>query len=163
MKEYEGKPDPKYGGIVTNVYKLPVGTTFHVMNGAWTGKICQDDIGKFIRIEGCSPIRFVDKDESYLAIKPIKGIHYDVSPTSSDNIENIVKINQCSVCKNNNSSMCDICTTTESGVLPNNFLADVSKITPFFVDSYYEILDKCITLLKQSKIDYRLDSFNLGD
>jgi hypothetical protein len=75
MKEYIGKPDPKYGGIVTNVCELPVDTVFYVRNGCWTGKICQDNVSKYIHIEGCSPKRFKDGDEEYLAIQPIEGVH----------------------------------------------------------------------------------------
>jgi len=163
MKEYEGKPDPKYGGIVTNVYKLPVGTTFYVMNGAWTGKICQDDISKFIKIEGCSPIRFDDKDESYLAIQPIKGIHYGMTNANNDEVVKVEMIKHCSVCKHYNSLLCKTCTIIADNASPNNFLADVSKITPFFVDSYYEILNKYIYLLKRNELEYELDSFNLGE
>lgn len=74
MKEYVGKPDPKYGGIVTNVCELPVGTIFYVRNGAWTGIIKEDDISKYVHIGGCSPKRFKDGDEEYLAISIIDNI-----------------------------------------------------------------------------------------
>jgi hypothetical protein len=73
----EGERDPKYGGVITNVCKLPVGTKFFVRNGCWTGVIGQDDISKFVRIGDRSLKRFNDNDEEYLAIDPIKGIHYN--------------------------------------------------------------------------------------
>lgn len=161
MKEYAGKPDPKYGGIVTNVCELPIGTKFFVYNGGWTGKICQDDIGKYISIEGRSLKRFKDGDEGYLAIQSIEGIH-DVTKYKQKEIV-VEKINHCSVCKYNNSSACEKCIITSDNALPNHFLADCSKITPFFIDSYYEILNKYIQLLNKSGINYKLDCFDIGD
>ena len=32
-KDYYGNPDPKYGGKLTDLRTLPVGTKFHVANG----------------------------------------------------------------------------------------------------------------------------------
>ena len=40
--EYKpGERDPRYGGIVTDIATLPVGTTFEVRNGCWWGKIVE--------------------------------------------------------------------------------------------------------------------------
>ena len=41
--ENVGKPDPEYGGVLTDISTLPVGTTFYVKNGAWYGKIVDLD------------------------------------------------------------------------------------------------------------------------
>lgn len=150
----EGMRDPKYGGIVTNVCELPVGTTFHVNNDGWTGTIKCDAQGFYIHIDGCSPKRFKYGDEEYLAIKIVN---------DSDDVKIIEKINHCSVCKNNNSSICKDCVIKSDSASPNNFLADCSKITPFFVDSYYEILNKYIHLLKHDGINYKIDTFDIGD
>lgn len=64
----EGNKDPKYGGIITNICNLPVGTTFYVKNGAWTGTICEDKIGLYIHIDGCKPYRFKRGDTHLLSI-----------------------------------------------------------------------------------------------
>lgn len=45
IKENLGKPDPEYGGILTDVSTLPVGTTFFVCNGCWWGEIVEMDNG----------------------------------------------------------------------------------------------------------------------
>lgn len=37
-KDYYGNSDPKYGGILTDLYTLPVGTKFFVTNGLWEGE-----------------------------------------------------------------------------------------------------------------------------
>ena len=42
-KDYYGNSDPKYGGILTDLRKLPVGTKFVVANGWWTGEILSDN------------------------------------------------------------------------------------------------------------------------
>lgn len=164
MKEYVGKPDPKYGGIVTNICELPVGTTFYVRNGAWTGTICHDDNGKFLHIGGCPPIRIKEGDENYLAIDIIKNIYTNSNNVNfSNNIETVEKINHCSVCKNDNSSECKKCIIVAGNASPNNFLADCSKITPFFIDSYYELFNKYIHLLKLNGTNYKLNVFDIGD
>lgn len=41
-KDYYGNPDPKYGGKLTDLRKLPVGTEFWVANGWWQGKILSE-------------------------------------------------------------------------------------------------------------------------
>ena len=43
--DYYGNPDPKYGGTLTDLYSLPVGTVIHVANGAWSGVIDYDEHG----------------------------------------------------------------------------------------------------------------------
>lgn len=37
-----GKRDPQYGGVLTDVSRLPVGTEFLVRNGFWLGRIVSD-------------------------------------------------------------------------------------------------------------------------
>ena len=41
-QDYYGNPDPQYGGKLTNLRKLPVGTEFWVANGWWKGKILSE-------------------------------------------------------------------------------------------------------------------------
>ena len=41
--DYYGNSDPKYGGKLTDLRKLPVGTEFFVANGYWCGKILSDN------------------------------------------------------------------------------------------------------------------------
>lgn len=170
MKSHVGKPDPKYGGVVTNVCALPVGTKFYVRNGAWAGCICQDDISKYIKIEGCSPKRFKDDDEEYLAIElnltPYSNEitqYLNIPKENNDEMIRIEVIKNCSVCKHNNSNMCNLCYIAYDNAIPSHFLADVSKINPYFIDSYYELLNKYTQLLKSAGIDYKLDIFDIGD
>ena len=59
--DIEGGKDSKYGGIITDINKLPVGTKFFVCNGAWYGTICQDKEGKYIDIENHGISRFKGK------------------------------------------------------------------------------------------------------
>jgi hypothetical protein len=42
-KDYYGNSDPKYGGILTDLYTLPAGTKFEVANGLWTGEKLDDN------------------------------------------------------------------------------------------------------------------------
>jgi hypothetical protein len=37
-------------GVTTDIYKLPVGTKFHVVNGAWDGEIVEKDKLKYMHI-----------------------------------------------------------------------------------------------------------------
>ena len=41
-KDYYGNSDPEYGGILTDLRTLPVGTRFFVANGWWEGEILSD-------------------------------------------------------------------------------------------------------------------------
>lgn len=159
----EGRTDPLYGGIITNVYKLPVGSTFFVRNGCWTGTICEDKKGLYIHIDGCKPHRFKRGDRYLLSI--------DISEESREEetkkmqIEVIIKdvVNPCSICRNKDNEACKQCVISKENIIPNNFLADTSKITPFFVDSYYEILNKYNQLLNKIGLETRIEPFDLGD
>lgn len=42
-KDFYGNSDPNYGGILTDLRTLPVGTEFYVANGAWYGKTLPDN------------------------------------------------------------------------------------------------------------------------
>ena len=37
-QDYYGNSHPEYGGILTDLRTLPVGTEFYVANGAWYGE-----------------------------------------------------------------------------------------------------------------------------
>ena len=41
--DYYGNSDPQYGGILTDLYTLPVGTKFFVANGCWEGEKLEGD------------------------------------------------------------------------------------------------------------------------
>lgn len=43
--DYYGNSDPKYGGVLTDLYSLPVGTSFYVVNGAYSAYIWFDNHG----------------------------------------------------------------------------------------------------------------------
>lgn len=79
------------------------------------------------------------------------------------NSEVVIKdvISPCSVCKNNKD--CNNCTISKDNIIPSNFLADTSKITPFFVDSYYELLNNYTQLLNKLGLEVRTEPFELGD
>lgn len=42
-KDYYGNSDPNYGGTLTDLYTLKVGTKFFVANGYWEGEKLEDD------------------------------------------------------------------------------------------------------------------------
>ncbi len=42
-RDYYGNSDPQYGGILTDLRTLPVGTEFHVANGWWEGEKLSDN------------------------------------------------------------------------------------------------------------------------
>lgn len=42
-KDYYGNSDPKYGGVLTDLRKLPIGTKFFVANGWWEGKVLSEN------------------------------------------------------------------------------------------------------------------------
>lgn len=42
-KDYYGNSDPQYGGILTDLRKLPIGTKFFVANGWWEGEIISEN------------------------------------------------------------------------------------------------------------------------
>lgn len=42
-QDYYGNSHPKYGGKLTDLRKLPVGTEFFVANGYWSEKILSDN------------------------------------------------------------------------------------------------------------------------
>lgn len=42
-KDYYGNSDTEYGGTLTDLRKLPVGTKFFVANGWWAGEVLSDN------------------------------------------------------------------------------------------------------------------------
>ena len=42
-RDYYGNSDPQYGGTLTDLRTLPVGTKFFVANGWWNGEILSDN------------------------------------------------------------------------------------------------------------------------
>ena len=46
-----GKKDPKYGGILTDLSTLPVGTYFYVTNGCWRGRIVEIEGQPAVRVD----------------------------------------------------------------------------------------------------------------
>lgn len=161
FKYIEGNRDSQYGGIITDVCKLPVGTTFFVRNGCWTGTICEDEKGLYIHIDGCKPKRFKRGDRYLLSINPLEESREEEIKKMQSEV--VIKdiVNPCSICKNNNN--CNKCCVSKENIIPTNFLADTSKITPFFVDSYYEILNKYTQLLNKMGLETRIEPFDLGE
>lgn len=48
---YLPKHHPKYGGILTFIKELPIGTNFYVTNGHWNGEIVEHENEKKIHIK----------------------------------------------------------------------------------------------------------------
>lgn len=61
-KDYYGNSDPTYGGKLTDLYTLPVGTKFHVANGYWDGEKLEDD---YILVHAPTGDRKVKLTEEY--------------------------------------------------------------------------------------------------
>ena len=51
-QENLGKKDPQYGGVLTDMSKLPIGTTSFVCNGCWNGEITLRDGKRCVKILG---------------------------------------------------------------------------------------------------------------
>lgn len=62
----------RYGGIVTHINTLPVGTEFHVANGAWDGTIVEIDGVKYLDIDGGSNVNLEKNKEVVLDIYDVK-------------------------------------------------------------------------------------------
>jgi len=85
MRELLGKPDPEYGGIVTDISAFPVGTEFEVKNGYWYGIIGERNGKKTIKAY----------DMGYTAENPKGKLvnEVDMPPAGSDaNILSVVGI-----------------------------------------------------------------------
>lgn len=61
-----GQVDPQYGGIVTDIAKLPTGTRFFVRNGAWYGEITEKADQRYVSTYAAD---FSDVDKHH--IKPV--------------------------------------------------------------------------------------------
>ena len=61
-KDYYGSPDPKYGGKLTDLRTLPVGTKFFVANGWWEGEKLTDN---YILVHAPTGDKVVELTEKY--------------------------------------------------------------------------------------------------
>jgi len=61
-KDYYGNSDQQYGGILTDLYTLPVGTKFSVANGRWEGEKLEDE---YILVHAPTGDRRVKLTEEY--------------------------------------------------------------------------------------------------
>lgn len=60
--DYYGNSDPQYGGILTDLYTLLVGTKFFVANGWWEGEKVSDG---HILVHAPKEDRIVELTEKY--------------------------------------------------------------------------------------------------
>ena len=69
-----GKKDPKYGGILTDVSTLPVGTYFYVTNGCWRGRIVEQDGRPALRVDMTHEVIdfYPNPDQNILALTDIR-------------------------------------------------------------------------------------------
>ena len=56
---------PSRYGTTSDIYTLPVGTTFHVVNGQWDGRIEEQDGKKVLRIDGDDKVMPIEPDRDY--------------------------------------------------------------------------------------------------
>ena len=69
-KDYYGNIHPKYGGVLTDLLDLPVGTKFFVTNGNWNGEILQNDFVFVHSIFGTYAVRLSPEHHSlYLELE----------------------------------------------------------------------------------------------
>ena len=61
-KDYYGNPDQQYGGILTDLYTIPVGTKFFVANGWWEGEKLEGD---YILVHAPKEDRIVKLTDEY--------------------------------------------------------------------------------------------------
>lgn len=62
-----------YYGMTTDIYMLPVGTKFSVINGAWYGEIVEQDGIKYMSIEEAERLVKLDETIDYGLVIDIKG------------------------------------------------------------------------------------------
>lgn len=69
-----GKTDPQYGGVLTDLDKLPIGTKFYVHNGGWEGEIIEIKGVRCVKPKGArpQPLRDNDPDDNILALSNIR-------------------------------------------------------------------------------------------
>lgn len=69
-----GKKDPKYGGVLTDMTTLPIGTKFFVCNGCWDGEIVELDGLKAIKPAGHLPVPMsIDNpDNNILSVSQVR-------------------------------------------------------------------------------------------
>ena len=70
-----GKKDTEYGGVLTDLASLPIGTSFYVCNGIWRGRIVEIDGKRAVKPDGCEA-SFLDLDKPNNNILALKDIVY---------------------------------------------------------------------------------------
>ena len=63
-KDYYGNSHPEYGGILTDLRTLPVGTEFYVANGAWYGETLPDNCILMHGLKADAIVELTDKNHS---------------------------------------------------------------------------------------------------
>ena len=63
-QDYYGNSHPEYGGILTDLRTLPVGTEFYVANGAWHGKTLSDNRILIHGLKADAIVAFTDEHHS---------------------------------------------------------------------------------------------------
>lgn len=63
-KDYYGNTHPKYGGTLTDLFSLPVGTSFYVCNGCYDAMITVDEHGDKCIVTCCSCVKLTKENHS---------------------------------------------------------------------------------------------------
>lgn len=66
---YLPKHHPKYGGTLTFIEKLPIGTNFYTMNGHWNGEIVKHENEKKLHVK---------ETDEYHKINPTKYLWIEI-------------------------------------------------------------------------------------
>ena len=67
-----GDIDPAYGGVITDVSSLPVGSKFFCTNGCWTGKIIEADGVKYVENYSKNTKNMLSADNCVLSVSNIR-------------------------------------------------------------------------------------------
>lgn len=77
-KDYYGNSDPQYGGILTDLRTLPIGTKFFVANGWWEGEVLSENR---ILVHAPKEDRIVELTDNYHSLYLQ---HYSAKETDND-------------------------------------------------------------------------------
>lgn len=77
-RDYYGNSDPQYGGVLTDLRTLPIGTKFFVANGWWEGEVLSENR---ILIHAPKEDRIVELTDSYHSLYLQ---HYSAKETNND-------------------------------------------------------------------------------
>lgn len=66
--DYYGNTDPKYGGVLTDLFGLPVGQSFYVTNGCYDATIVVDEHGDKCVLTCCTCTKLTE-DDHFVYIK----------------------------------------------------------------------------------------------